>query len=78
MCGDTCCSSCGPAQGNFKCTICGEWASEGCEHIDENTGDIKPQYQAEADRIIEAENKMWEQMEKDQEEYEKLRNEQDL
>lgn len=29
MCGDICCSSCGPAQGNSKCYACGEWESEG-------------------------------------------------
>jgi hypothetical protein len=32
MCGDICCPSCGPAQGNHKCEKCGAWASEGCEH----------------------------------------------
>jgi len=33
MCGDTCCSSCGPAQGNSRCSICGAWASDGgCEN----------------------------------------------
>lgn len=31
MCGDLCCSSCGPAQGNFKCGACGRWSSEGCD-----------------------------------------------
>ncbi len=36
MCGDTCCPSCGPAQGNFKCPICRQWVSEGCEHFDED------------------------------------------
>jgi len=30
MCGDTCCPSCGPAQGNFRCPVCRVWASEGC------------------------------------------------
>jgi len=35
MCGDICCPSCGPAQGNFKCPNCGVWDSDGgCE--DEN------------------------------------------
>lgn len=33
MCGDYCCSSCGPAQGNWKCPLCREWASEGCTHV---------------------------------------------
>ena len=34
MCGDVCCSSCGPAQGNFRCVVCGAWASEGCQDPD--------------------------------------------
>lgn len=29
MCGDTRCSSCGPAQGNYKCSFCGKWAEDG-------------------------------------------------
>lgn len=29
MCGDTHCSSCGPAQGNYKCQVCGKWADDG-------------------------------------------------
>lgn len=33
MCGDYCCPSCGPAQGNWRCPICREWASEGCDHM---------------------------------------------
>lgn len=30
MCGDIQCSSCGPAQGNYRCPVCGIWADEGC------------------------------------------------
>lgn len=29
MCGDFCCNSCGPAQGNRRCYVCGEWESDG-------------------------------------------------
>lgn len=29
MCGDTYCSSCGPAQGNNKCYSCGAWSEDG-------------------------------------------------
>jgi len=29
MCGDTRCSSCGPAQGNNRCFTCGKWDDEG-------------------------------------------------
>lgn len=32
MCGDICCRSCGPAQGNNRCDVCGRWDSDGgCE-----------------------------------------------
>lgn len=31
LCGDTRCGSCGPAQGNNRCEICGKWDDEdGC------------------------------------------------
>ncbi len=30
MCGDTQCPSCGPAQGNSRCIVCGAWADDGC------------------------------------------------
>ena len=49
MCGDICCNSCGPAQGNWRCPICREWASEGCIHIDGDN--IRPEFQAEVERI---------------------------
>lgn len=29
MCGDTCCRSCGPAQGNNRCEACGAWEADG-------------------------------------------------
>lgn len=29
MCGDPYCGSCGPAQGNYKCEICGQWSADG-------------------------------------------------
>jgi len=44
MCGDTHCSSCGPAQGNSRCPICRAWTDGGCEHFDEETGEIKPEF----------------------------------
>ena len=28
LCGDTHCSSCGPAQGNAQCYACGRWADD--------------------------------------------------
>lgn len=48
MCGDTQCPSCGPAQGNVRCPICGAWADDGCEHVGED-GQILPAFQDAAD-----------------------------
>lgn len=50
LCGDTQCPSCGPAQGNSRCPICGEWADDGCQHRDEG-GNMLPAFQAQADQI---------------------------
>lgn len=34
-CGDTYCSSCGPAQGNSRCPWCGAWEADGgCQRPD--------------------------------------------
>ena len=49
MCGDICCPSCGPAQGNWRCPICREWASEACEHMNEEGDDLKAEYMAQAE-----------------------------
>lgn len=46
MCGDTHCGSCGPAQGNWRCDLCGAWADDGCEHFDAETGEVKPEFAA--------------------------------
>ena len=56
LCGDVCCSSCGPAQGNWRCPICGIWVSEVCVHVGKN-GKVKVVYrkQAEAQARAEAE-----------------------
>lgn len=48
LCGDTQCPSCGPAQGNWRCPICRAWADTGCAHIDEDSGELKPEFEAEA------------------------------
>ena len=29
LCGDLYCGSCGPAQGNYKCDMCGKWSLDG-------------------------------------------------
>jgi hypothetical protein len=55
MCGDTHCSSCGPAHGNSKCPICRAWADDGCEHFYEETGELKAEFQQEAERMYAAE-----------------------
>ena len=45
MCGDPCCNSCGPAQGNWRCPLCRNWVyfSEGCDHFDES-GNVLPEF----------------------------------
>ena len=53
MCGDTHCPSCGPAQGNSKCPLCGAWMDDCCEHYDEETGGLKPEFAAEAEKVYE-------------------------
>ncbi len=55
MCGDICCWSCGPAQGNSRCPICNAWASDGCAHADPETGDLLPEFEAQAAAIAKAE-----------------------
>jgi hypothetical protein len=68
MCGDICCPSCGPAQGNSKCGLCEEWASEGCIHYDEETGNYKLEYQK---AIEEAARKEYEEMARWSQDWEK-------
>lgn len=48
MCGDIQCPSCGPAQGNWRCPICRAWADDCCEHISEETGELLPEFEAQA------------------------------
>jgi hypothetical protein len=54
FCGDLECSSCGPAQGNWRCPICHKWVTTGCEHIDEEGDCIKPEFMQLADEIEQA------------------------
>ncbi len=65
MCGDTHCPSCGPAQGNSRCPICRAWLDDGCEHFDENTGELKPEFHAAAEEAARAEDAFWEQYARD-------------
>lgn len=51
ICGDICCNSCGPAQGNWRCPLCREWASEGCEHVSAGASAVNRKYQAQAAEI---------------------------
>lgn len=55
MCGDLYCPSCGPAQGNSKCPICGVWTDEGgCADPAKCEAEAAKQAEAEAyeDAII--------------------------
>jgi len=47
MCGDICCPSCGPAQGNHRCLVCGAWASDGCENPEECAAKLPAAIEAE-------------------------------
>jgi len=62
MCGDLYCKSCGPAQGNSYCDVCGAWATDGgCE---------KPeQCAAAAKTMLESEYQEWLESERHAEEY---------
>lgn len=56
MCGDTHCSSCGPAQGNTRCVVCKAWRDDGCEHVDEDSGLLKPEFEQAAKDITDVEH----------------------
>lgn len=56
MCGDSQCPSCGPAQGNSQCPICRAWADDGCDHIDEETGEIKEKFKPLAEEAARRES----------------------
>lgn len=58
MCGDLYCWSCGPAQGNYKCEICGKWDDEGgCDNPEEcqKTADEMYTAMAEEEKRLDAE-----------------------
>ena len=61
MCGDSQCWSCGPAQGNFRCVICGEWADNGCEHLDDE-GNYKPECKEQLEAAMAAERRADDEM----------------
>lgn len=64
MCGDICCPSCGPAQGNSRCMLCGEWVSEGCVHIGED-GNYLPEFDDAVEQAIKAESEILAMMAED-------------
>lgn len=71
MCGDLCCPSCGPAQGNSKCLVCGNWLSEGCE----NPAECEAKLPAAIERerlAVEAEAKEWAELDRLQPEIDRL------
>lgn len=49
MCGDIYCSSCGPAQGNYRCPNCGKWTDEGgCDNPDGCNAAVNAAYEGMA------------------------------
>ncbi len=75
LCGDACCPSCGPAQGNSRCPICRGWLSEGCDHVDSETGDIKAEYKEAAEAVWLAERAADDAYAKQMAEWDKLEKE---
>lgn len=72
MCGDYCCPSCGPAQGNWRCPLCNTWASEVCEHLSDDGAGLKPEFQAQADEMARQEREAEDALVRDLEESERL------
>ena len=57
MCGDIRCWSCGPAQGNHKCPVCGKWDDEGgCEYPEVCEDALNELYDEEARRCEQKES----------------------
>ena len=61
LCGDICCPSCGPAQGNTRCELCRVWATDGCEHVSRRTGQYKKQYRKQIEALHQYENDLEDQ-----------------
>ena len=59
LCGDLYCGSCGPAQGNIKCFVCGVWSLDGGCKDPEACADAEEKIMAEMDRA-EEEREKWE------------------
>jgi len=63
MCGDYYCRSCGPAQGNHRCEICGKWTADGGCDDPQECDRLDIEYQRELDeieaRMEEREKELW-------------------
>lgn len=72
MCGDLYCHSCGPAQGNSRCEMCGAWyADGGCENPETCAKAAKEWCAAEAKELAEIEaaaKEFWAERDKGQHE----------
>lgn len=56
LCGDTYCWSCGPAQGNNCCEVCGSWSEDGgCVNPAECEAKAKEMDQLYTEQELEAE-----------------------
>lgn len=56
LCGDTYCWSCGPAQGNAHCEVCGSWSEDGgCENPAECDAKAREMDKLYAEQELEAE-----------------------
>jgi hypothetical protein len=54
MCGDTYCRSCGPAQGNNRCSVCKRWTLDGgCEKPEDCQRQEQEEAEAEAKHYFE-------------------------
>ena len=65
LCGDLRCRSCGPAQGNHRCYVCGKWDDEGGCTTPAECGAKMEQWARDEER--------WEREEAENEEREALR-----
>jgi hypothetical protein len=65
MCGDTHCPSCGPAQGNSQCPLCGAWLDDGCAHFNEETGFSMPEFQAAFQQAEREQNEIFNEQTRD-------------
>jgi hypothetical protein len=59
-CGDTYCPSCGPAQGNAKCYVCGKWSADGgCDDSEKCNAEARKQEDEFAAQLEEERRQGW-------------------